>query len=341
MKTSITIAPLLLLLLVALGLPSCAQKPQTRNAMATLMFYNVENLYDTIDDPLTDDGDFLPTGELQWNSPKYKLKLKNLSHVIADAGGLPDIVGLCEIENETVLTDLVKEEGLKPANYGVVTYNSPDERGIQTALLYKTTSFTVQHKEPIKVTFPFEDDKTRDILYVAGKLANKQTLHLFVNHAPSRREGQDITERRRVYVASLIRAKVDSIIKAEPNANIIVMGDMNDGPTDKSLAETLGANAVWEKTSPAGLYNLMTALKAKGKGTHKFKGEWECLDHFIVSGNLLSPTMAANAEILENAYLLDDDPKGGKRLARTYAGDKYLGGYSDHLPILLRIGEKK
>jgi len=311
------------------------------------MFYNVENLFDTENDPNKNDEEFLPDQGKYWTPKRYKTKLNQIYQVITAVGGweLPEIVGLSEIENRKVLEDLVNQTPLYRANYKIIHFESPDSRGIDVALLYRENRFTPDHSRPIPINFPASMGRsTRDILYVRGRTVNNDTLHVFVNHWPSRWGGQMETEEKRMFCASVLRRVTDSIMRAQPGANIIVSGDLNDYPTDRSLTESLKAKTIFENIRHKSLYNLSYYLQEeKGLGTHKYNGHWGILDQIIVSGGLLDQntslyTDKENAHVFNADFLLEDDDRfTGQQVSRTYVGYKYKGGFSDHLPVYLDL----
>lgn len=308
-----------------------------------IMFYNIENLFDTIDDPLTEDKEFLPTAASNWNSEKYTTKLKHIGEVVETAG-FPFLVGMAEVENKGVLEDLVKQPVLAAKKYAFVHFESPDERGIDVALLYNSEKFKVQASKNLFIAFDKEpNERTRDILYVKGEYGG-EVLHVFVNHWPSRREGTAETQPRRENAANRLRTEVDSIFKTDENAQIVIMGDFNDYPTDQSIKYWLKAQPSDAHVKDGNLYNLADRFAKEGKGTHKYKGEWGTLDQLFVSSAFLAKkgiyTKSDAAHIAEFDYLLEPDPKGGQWTKRTYAGNKYLGGYSDHLPVYLDVYKK-
>ncbi|MFH2142566.1 MAG: endonuclease [Bacteroidota bacterium] len=314
-----------------------------------IMFYNIENLFDTFDDSLTNDEEFLPDGVRHWNNTKYYKKLNNIYKVIVAVGGWqpPEIIGLCEIENRTVLDDLVKKTPLSTYNYQIVHAESPDRRGIDVALLFLKDRFIVLKKEFIRINYPDNSGTTRDILYVKGITYKSDTLHIFVNHWPSRWGGQMESEDRRLFVAKTLRNKLDSIIASNEKSNIIITGDFNDEPDNKSLTETLRARKTYENISDSILYNLSFHLyEDKGMGSHKYQGNWGVLDQFIVSGTLLKRknsihTTINNVYIFKPDFLLEkDEANAGFKPFRTYLGYKYNEGFSDHLPTYLDIFKK-
>ncbi|MEA2042171.1 MAG: endonuclease [Bacteroidota bacterium] len=312
-----------------------------------IMFYNVENLFDMEDDSLTWDEEFTPEGPKYWTPRKYYQKLKNISKVITAVGQweLPEIVGVCEIENLKVLQDVISKTGLKNSQYRIIHKESPDGRGIDVALFYMKNKFSPLEYEAVPVVYPFEGSRaTRDILRVKGVLASGDTIHLFVNHWPSRWGGQKVTDRKRVYAASVLKRKTDSLFSADKNPNIIIMGDLNDYPTNSSLIHTLKAKTNFDNPNAEDLYNLAWQLQeVKAKGSHKYHGEWGVLDQIIISGTLLTRksglrTSIDDAHVFDAPFLLEKDTKYvGYITNRTYIGHRYHGGYSDHLPVYIDL----
>lgn len=309
------------------------------------MFYNVENLFDTIDDPQTRDEQFLPDGAYNWTSSRYYWKLQRTAKVLLNAGewDLPVAVGLCEIENRSVLEDLLRLTPLSRLGYGFIHEESPDERGIDVALLYREDLFRPIYHRAVPLRFDFDpDDRTRDMLYVAGRLG-PDTLHLMVNHWPSRSGGAAASEPKRIAAALAARHLMDSLQQVQPGAKVIMMGDFNDGPTDVSVSDILSAAATIQEAQETGLFNCMAPLARKGFGTHKYQQEWNTLDQFMVSLSLLDATSGwsvseTSATICRMPFLLEDDPSlPGDRPFRTFIGPRFHGGYSDHLPILLTL----
>jgi len=304
--------------------------------------YNVENLFDCVDDSLTNDAEFLPGGMRGWNYEKYQRKLNNIGRVITAIGGWnpPAVIGLCEIESCKCLYDLTRNSGLKNLNYKFVHHESPDLRGVDVALLYRPDKFKVLTERPLSIHFPdAPNSKTRDLLYVSGQVPTGDTLHVFVCHFPSRLGGELESEDKRLFVASVLRHAVDSIYKLDISPNILIMGDFNDYPDNESMKTVLGARVPDENTNPGFLYNMMYDFHKNGKGTHKQAGEWGALDQMIVSGTLLNTKnkfslSLSDVHIFDAEFLLETDEKGlGKKPFRTYVGMKYNGGFADHLPV--------
>ena len=311
-----------------------------------IMCYNVENYFDCVDDSLTNDSEYLHGGIRGWNYTKYQKKQANIAKVITAIGGwdVPALVGLCEIETEKCLIDLTRYSGLKNLRYKFLHHESPDLRGVDVALLYQPNQFKPIHDQAIRINFPTAPtSKTRDILYASGIIPTGDTLHVFVCHFPSRLGGELESDDKRMYVASVLRNKVDSILAINAHPNIVIMGDFNDFPTNSSLLDILQARPLTNTTSANGLYNLMYKLHAEGKGTNKHEGNWGVLDQIIVSGNLLNQngtifTKQEDVHIFDADFLLEDDKTYlGKQPFRTYAGMKYQEGFSDHLPVYVSL----
>jgi len=309
-----------------------------------VMSYNVENLFDTVDEPGKDDREFLPEGARRWTYGRYTNKLNNLARVIAAAGewGVPAIVGLYEIENEKVMDDFTTKSPLKNQKYRYVMTNSDDARGIDVAMMYQRDKFRYLYHKSHKLKFPYNPGrKTRDILHVTGCVMSGDTLDVFLCHFPSRRGGEVNSERDRVLAASVVRSKVDSIFRIRQNANVIIMGDFNDEPNNKSIYTTLKAKPYSQNMKPGELCNLFYSyLKKQNTGTYKFGKEWNMLDQMIVSVNLMDRkrnfhVLPETAVIFRPSFIVTDDKThGGKRPLKTYHGVKHEGGFSDHFPIL-------
>jgi len=311
----------------------------------SLLFYNVENFFDIQDDSLTLDDEFTPRGERHWSYKRFTNKLSNTSKVILSAAGwkAPSVVALVEIENRYVLEQLRNNTPLRTLPYKIIHKESPDSRGIDVALLYNSEEFY-----PLKYEYyPFKKDdgqilNTREILYVTGLLGVKDTLHIFVNHWPSRYSGFMETKELRNSAARFLRGKVDQVLIANANAKIVIVGDFNDGPENESIDKYLYAQEIQNHVYSDQLYNLSAGWK-QGTGTLKYQGEWFTFDQIIVSGSLLNSKQglsvsSGDAFICNLPFLLEDDKTyGGMKPFRTYNGLKYTGGFSDHLPVLLKL----
>ncbi|MDZ7740605.1 MAG: endonuclease [Bacteroidota bacterium] len=307
----------------------------------SIMFYNVENLFDLEDDELTRDEEYLPSGIKNWNEHKLVKKLRSVYKVIVAAGKWepPALIALAEIENLEVLRELLNQTPLKDMDYGCVHFDSPDERGIDLALLYRKNIFQIIHEQAIGINFPFDPaNKTRDILYVAGMLEN-DTVHIFVNHWPSRYGGAMATEPHRLHVSQVLCRHIDSLTTIDPDAKIIICGDFNDEFRNESLQTLLTCNA--NKISP-----LKPGVTKKVPGTLKFQQKWYIFDMFMVSEALLDTSSALFAEpwyriVAEDFMLLEDSKGYGYQPYRTYNGPHYIGGFSDHLPVQLILRRTK
>jgi len=299
-------------------------------------FYNVENLFDTLDDPYKNDEYFTPGGPVQWTAERYQTKLVNLSKVINELaeGQAPAILGLCEVENRLVLEDLVKQDLLKDENYSIIHEESDDERGIDNAILYRSEFFKPYENGIEKVDLEMYDDKTRDILWSKGVLENGDTLIVMVNHWPSRGGGQLESAPKRAQAAKTLRALVAGMESDHPNAAIVILGDFNDETTDSSISEHLGATS----TPTAGhLYNLMGTMDKAGRGSYCYRGNWNMLDQIMVNEKLFDgrglEVDTDKTGIKSEDWLKQVDPDYFGYPLRTYGGRKYLGGYSDHFAV--------
>ncbi len=308
----------------------------------TIGFYNLENLFDIEDDPNILDDDFTEDSPRNWNQDRYEKKIRKLGKVISNLGYQetshpPIIVGVAEVENDEVLRNLVNSKYLKSKNYNFCHFESPDERGIDTALLYREEFFTVLHSEaiPLYINGKYgERDYTRDILYVKGEIEGN-IIHLLVNHWPSRRSGYDQTVYKRIAAASKNREIINDILSEEPEAKIIVMGDFNDNPTSKSVKDLVNTD----------FYNPMEKLLTLDSGTLNYRGEWNIFDQIIISNNFLkphdNPLQFEDSEIFNPKELQEYSGKYKGNPFRTYVGEKYIGGISDHFPVYEVFSVKK
>ena len=331
---------LFLFLTVCILFPSVLFSQQSM----TVMFCNAENLFDPEDDPLKDDDAYTPDGDYRWTRSRYWDKLDAISKVIvaADEEQAPALVGLSEVENETALTDLTARAALREVGYRFVMTDSPDRRGIDVALLYRRNYFKLIGQESLRVNLkPYGGSATRDILHVTGMLENLDTLDVYVCHWPSRYNGTEQTEPFRMCAARVVRASVDSLFKVRRKPYVIIMGDFNEGPDDPAVRDGLKTHSY---ASGRNLEDreLVTVMDPMDDGSYKYQGIWDKYDQFIVSASLLNGlgcTEMTDADILRLPFLLsDDDAYGGVKPFRTYNGRRYQGGYSDHLPVKIRIG---
>jgi len=309
----------------------------------SIAFYNVENLFDTINNPQIRDNDHLPDSKIPWNTARYNRKLKNISRVMSSIlpKGFPSLFGLAEVENRQVVSDLIHQGNLKNAAYKIIHKDSPDERGIDVALLYRPSVYTPISNRFIHVQFPSDPgNPTRDILYSKGLVYGKDTLHIFVNHWVSRYGGKQKTEAFRRYTGHLLRLLADSIFNAEPNANIVVMGDLNDNPTDSSLTVSMGVRNPKPPFEKKQLFNLAYKPFEAGEGSLYYHG-WDLFDQVIVSTSLVAgyngmKIVGLKEEVFKKSWMLFQ-PKKGSAVPNRTAGRKYYGGYSDHLPVLVKM----
>ena len=306
-----------------------------------LMFYNVENLFDTSDDTLTEDNEFLPEGVMHWNSKRYENKINSLYKTIIAAGDWepPAIVGLCEIENRKVLEDLIYGTYLSKFNYSIIHEESPDRRGIDVCLIYrKNIASLIKYTYWLPAFTLNQKFNSRSVLYVKFGIGS-DTIHLILNHWPSRRGGVLMGEDNRTLIASMIRGKIDSICNSSFSDNkIIVLGDFNCTPDDQII------KSLTYSFKPAhALCNLADSLSQKGSGTYRYMGRWEMIDQVIVTKGLLECKSGFYTDqklfrIFKPEFLLRKDPKyPGLSPFSTYRGYKYQGGFSDHLPVIVEL----
>lgn len=305
----------------------------------TIAFYNLENLFDTHNDKYTRDDDFTPRGKKRWTEKRYKRKLKKLGRAISYAGFFrsmqtPAIVGVAEVENMKVLRDLIKSKHLREHDYDIAHFDSSDERGMDVGLLYKADLFEVFSTDSLKVNIYHEDgqpDYTRDILYVHGKLLNDE-IHVLVNHWPSRREGIEVSEPKRLTASEVLSGHIDSILSKNPDANIVIMGDFNDDPNTKSIQELLKIDA---------LYNPMKQLLDLDRGSLNYDFHWNLFDQIIFTHNFFKhekDTLSfVHADIFDEIFLREWKGTNKGNPFRTFRGRRYLGGFSDHFPVYIQL----
>ena len=332
----------LLLNIIIIGFAVCSACT-TGRAQQTfrVLEYNVENFFDCKHDTLKNDYEYLPGSLRGWNWTRFQDKRNKIAKVILAASDeqVPDVVVLCEVENAACMESLTRFSPLKDAAYRYVMTDSPDERGIDVALMYQPATFRLIGKNHIRIPATEGRKPTRDILHVTGRVVSGDTIDFIACHLPSRAGGKQ-TAPYRWKVARTLRTIADSVQSARSHPHLIILGDFNDTPSSPTLSEALGAQAPASAPAPQTFYNLMLG---KPQGTYRYKGSWDMLDQFIVSGRLLCPhhrlyTSASRASILAFPFLLEQDERyGGNTPNRTYKGMKYHGGFSDHLPILLEL----
>lgn len=339
----------ILFILVFGSVSFCFSQSQSYEVQ-TIAFYNLENLFDTKRDEAIHDEAFTPEGTMGWTQEKYKNKLVRLSSVLPKIGtnehvqSPPAVIGVCEVENRAVLEDLVHMESLKPYHYQIVQFDSPDERGIDTALLYRGDVFKLEDAKTFKTILPDEDDKTRDILLVSGKLGDER-IHFLVNHWPSRSGGEKRSMPNRVAAAKNLRVIIRAIQADEPTAKIIAMGDFNDDPISPSIAKTLGAIGKRHKlTKTTDLYNPFYDFYKKGYGTTAWRDSWSLFDMLMVT-NTLNTSKAGWKYVSANRYapkkMIQTSGKFKGYPKRTHSFGKYLNGYSDHFPVYIYLARQK
>ena len=321
----------------------CIQlRAQEDSATHRIMFYNVENLFHPSDDSLTADEDFTPAGSYHWTYKKYYRKVSMIGKVIlaAGMGDPPWLVGLAEIENEKVLKDLCYNSPLRKIGYKYVHYDSPDRRGVDVALLYRDSCVRILRSQKIPVVFPFDTfARNRDILYTVAQFPSGDSLHVLINHWTSRYGGYAATVPKRNWYAKVVRDIVDSLMKENSRAKILITGDFNDYPTDESMRNHLRVKEFGPRLPRDTLYNLMLPFARQSlHGSHKHEDFWGCLDQFVVSDAWLTDScgvrQVGSARIFDADFLLVDDEKyGGKKSYRTFLGPRYIGGFADHLPV--------
>lgn len=359
-------------LICLFGVPKLIAQ-QKNYQIHTIAFYNFENIFDTINDPITNDEEWTPTGAQHWTSQKYQQKLQNLARVLAEIGSAenpnsPTFIGGCEIENRTVLEDLVKQPKLLPAAYGIIHFDSPDKRGIDVALLYqkkyfKPTSFIniplyVYRKEtkPSETTKIEPEEKTddmlqtnannhrvftRDQLLVTGFLDGEE-LHIIVNHWPSRSGGEKKSSPFREAAGALNRKIIDSLQHINPNAKIIILGDLNDGPYNKSVKLALGAKAKKTEVPPLGIYNPFEEMAKNGLGSIAHRDAWDIFDQIMVSQTLLQTDYTTyqywKAGIYNKPFLIQ---QSGQYKGYPLRHSNTEIGFSDHFPVYIYLIKEK
>lgn len=303
----------------------------------TILFYNLENLFDTADDTTTSDNDFLPQSQRQWTPARYYHKLDQTYKAVSACGGwdAPAIIGVCEAENRFVLNGLVLKTEFSKMGYKIAHFESADVRGIDAAMLYNPKQFKLISAVPLR-PFIAKNTKTRDILYCKG-LWGKDTLHVFVNHWPSRRGGQAKSDWKRLVAAKLLKHSIDSVQQRNPHALIVAMGDFND----ELLSQSIQLLIAGKEGKPAPMSPLPIS-KTSAPGSLKFRNHWYVYDHIIVSASMLKYVGGGEMNICNEPMLQEADGKNlGTRPLRTYAGLRYVGGFSDHLPVFIRIDTGK
>ncbi|WP_422861756.1 endonuclease/exonuclease/phosphatase family protein [Flagellimonas sp. W118] len=331
--------------LVLFTLPLFAQSSK-KYKLRTVAFYNVENLFDTVNDSLVFDDERTPDGSYHWTETRYLKKIERISEVIAKIGKdtsktSPDIIGLCELENKGVIQDLIQHSNLKHIGYGIVHYDSPDERGIDVALLYKKNVYLPTSFNSHRLLL-FDDmgkrNYTRDQLVVGGMLDDEE-FYFLVNHWPSRRGGSAKSRPNRIRAALLNKRIIDSVQRLNADAKIISMGDFNDDPRDDSFKKILKTTGSIKKLDSTALFNPMEKLYKKGVGSLAYRDKWNLFDQFFMTQNLVEKSEKDftfwKAGVYAPSYLKTKEGRFKGYPLRTYSGGSYTGGYSDHFPVYL------
>ena len=330
------------------------QEPERCYTMYGVMFYNLENLFDTINNNGALDYEFTAQGAYQWNGTKYWQKQHNMAYAISQmevkgspADG-PVIIGVSEVENITVLQDLVRQPEIKDRRYQIVHHDGPDPRGVDVAILYNPRYFKVLNvtTQRINKYLPdYPDVRTRDQLTVTGVLAGEK-VSIMINHWPSRRQGQEASSFLREAAGRMARETIDSLLLDDPNQGIIFMGDLNDDPQNKSCCEALGAKKEIEDcTEPGSCFNPWWNILGKGIGTLGYKGNWNLFDQIIFTDYFLrnynskdKPTLTfSRAEVLNRKFLRSSEGDRQGYPLRTYSGGVFVNGYSDHFPTMIYL----
>ncbi len=344
-----TITFMILPLLTMVSAPLLGQDAQYK--IVTAGFYNVENLFDTEDDPLIRDEEFTPDGKRAWTVEKYQEKLANMAYVISQIGkeknpnGL-SFLGLAEVENKKVLEDLVVQSSIKDKNYKIVHIDSPDRRGIDVAMIYNPNHFT-----PIKAdTIPYliynkdaSRRRTRNILYVKG-LLDSDTLHVLVNHWPSRSGGESRSAPFRNQGGKICRSFVDSLSQVNPMSKILIMGDLNDDPNSASIKTHLRAKSRVKDVFEGDVYNPMADFYRRGLGSNAYRDAWSLFDQVILSYGIMDRDQDGyfyySANVFNKRFLIQQSGRYKGYPFRTFSGDTYQGGYSDHFPVYVHLVKK-
>lgn len=322
----------------------CASlQAQDNHHKAIIGFYNVENLFDTINDPNKNDEQFLPEGDYRWDSEKYFHKLDRISQVVAEMAALDGglvVLGVSEVENEQVLLDLVATERLKPLGLKVCHHESPDRRGVDVSFLYDPQRFRILETKAYPLVVPNQPEFiSRDQWLMAGILDNTDTLYLLVNHWPSKSGGEKRSLPGRLAAGSLSRQVAEEVMQKHPGAKFIMMGDLNDNPNSKAMMEYLGTKTKTKDLKQNELYNPMWKMFQDGIGSYAYRDSWEMLDNIIMTGSVVYPR--PNTYKYNGAFVFRKDfmiTKSGPYAGypfRMYAGGVYQGGYSDHLPVYI------
>ena len=338
------------LFLAAFVVMCFAQKPYK------VMFYNLENFFDTINDPEVHDDEFTPEGPKKWNSAKYYKKLGNIERVLFDVAAAdknyPAVIGVSEVETRSVLEDIVATPKLAPGNYRIVHYDSPEARGVDVAFMYRPDVFKLEGSFPVKTVVPqLPNFKTRDILTMWGTIEN-EPFFFMVAHWPSRLGGKDASEFKRIAVGEQMRRIADSVLKINPATKVVAMGDFNDDPTDESVEIYLGAKAKIDDLKPGDFYTPFADMLKAGLGTLAYRDAWNLFDNIVLTENLAQGSTGKlklvkdpykktkfYGNIFKPSYLIQQEGQFKGYPLRTFVGNNFQGGFSDHLPVFIYIAK--
>ncbi len=335
-------------LFAALMIACFAQKPYT------VVFYNLENLFDTINDPDTHDEEFLPDGVKKWNTVKYNKKLANMERVLFDLAAqnqtFPTVIGVSEIENRSVLEDLAAQPNLSKGNYRIVHFDSPDARGVDCAFFYRPDQFKLEGAKAHKFDMPsLPNLRTRDLTTMWGTIEGEPFFFL-VSHWPSRLGGKEASAPKRIAAAQQCRRIADSVLKVNPATKIVIMGDFNDDVTDESVTEHLGAKGKMKDLQTGDMYSPFIDMLRAGHGTLAYQDAWNLFDIMVISENLATGSTGElkllRAEdskfygnIFHRGYMIQKEGQYKGYPLRTFVTNNFQNGYSDHFPVFIQFGK--
>ena len=339
---------LLSVCLVGAMLVAIAQKPYK------VVFYNLENLFDTINDPNKNDEEYLPEGARKWTTYRYNQKLANMSRVLFDIAAedrnFPTVIGVSEIENRLVLEDLLATPKLAKTNYRIVHYDSPDRRGVDCAFYYRPDQFKLEGSEAHKISFPGKPNfLTRDLVAMWGKIEG-ETFYFIVSHWPSRLGGKERSQHSRDFVAAKCKHICDSVRTVNPATKVVIMGDFNDDATDASVTDVLGAKGNLKKLQPNDMYNPFYSMLKAGYGTLAYRDAWNLFDNIVMSENLATGSTGAlkvqkkegakfYGNIFTRSYMVQQEGQYKNYPLRSFVGSNFQNGYSDHFPVYIYISK--
>ena len=337
---------MLCMALFAVATLSAQDKPYS------VVFYNLENLFDIYNDPETHDDEFTPQGVKQWNETRYQKKLTNMERVLFDIAAqqkeYPIVIGVSEIENRSVLEDLISQPKLKGANYRICHYDSPDARGVDVAFLYRPDIFKIQGSDNIKLHVEgLPNFRTRDLVVMWGTIEG-EPFYFLVSHWPSRLGGKEASQFKRDACAKQIREIKDSLLRENPATKVIVMGDFNDDATDASIVEVMGAKRKVKELEKGDFFNPYNEMLRAGLGTLAYQDEWNLFDNICVTENLVNAERGTlriikgkkfYGNIFTRPYMLQLEGQYKNYPLRTFVTNNFQNGFSDHFPVYIYIGK--